>query len=87
MYISLTTHTQLPNEINSESYRGPSLRIGHRYVNLAEFVSEGKLRRKYLLESSKTNAMISVSLDITVIKAQAEFTKCVLSLFLAAFTS
>lgn len=81
-HVYLADDLQLPNEINSESYRGSPLRIGHRYINLAEFVSEGKLRRKYLLESSKTNAMISVSLDITVIKAQAEFTKCVLSLFL-----
>ena len=53
------------------------MRIGHRYINLAEFVNEGKLRRKYLLENSKTNAMISVSLDITVTKAHAEFTKCI----------
>lgn len=81
-HVYLADNLQLPNDINSESYRGSPLRIGHRYINLAEFVSEGKLRRKYLLESSKTNAMISVSLDITVIKAQAEFTKCVLSLFL-----
>ena len=66
---------QLPNEADTESPRGPSLRIGHRHIDLAEFVNEGKLRRKYLLENSKTNAMISVSLDITVIKAQAEFTK------------
>jgi len=61
------------------------LRIGHRYVNLAEFVNEGKLRRKYLLENSKTNAMISVSLDITVIKAQTEFTKCIRSSVYAFF--
>jgi hypothetical protein len=52
---------------------------------LAEFVNEGKLRRKYLLENSKTNAMISVSLDITVIKAQTEFIKCIPSSVSAIF--
>jgi hypothetical protein len=72
---------QLPSEVDQEPYKGSALRLGHRFVNLAEFVNEGKLRRKCLLENSKTNAMISISLDITVVKAQAEFIKCVLSLF------
>ena len=52
-------------------------RIGHKYIDLAEFVNEGKVRRKYLLERSKTNAMVTISLDIATTKAGLEFRKYV----------
>lgn len=52
-------------------------RIGHKYIDLAEFVNEGKLRRKYLLERSKTNAMVTISLDIVTTKTGVEFRKYV----------
>lgn len=50
-------------------------RLGHKYVDLAEFVNEGKVRRKFLLDRSKTNAMILISLDISTIKGGIEFKK------------
>ncbi|KIM27935.1 hypothetical protein M408DRAFT_329845 [Serendipita vermifera MAFF 305830] len=50
-------------------------RVGHKYIDLAEFVNEGKVRRKYLLEKSKTNAMVTISLDITTTKTGVEFRK------------
>jgi hypothetical protein len=52
-------------------------RIGHKYIDLAEFVNEGKVRRKFLLERSKTNAMVTVSLDIVTTKMGIEFRKYV----------
>lgn len=50
-------------------------RVGHKYIDLAEFVNEGKIRRKFLLERSKTNAMITVSLNIVTTKTGIEFKK------------
>ncbi|CAG7850146.1 SubName: Full=Uncharacterized protein {ECO:0000313/EMBL:CCA68377.1} [Serendipita indica DSM 11827] len=50
-------------------------RVGHKFIDLAEFVNEGKIRRKYLLERSKTNAMVTVSLDIRTTKSGIEFRK------------
>ncbi|PVF98693.1 hypothetical protein CPB86DRAFT_774712 [Serendipita vermifera] len=50
-------------------------RIGHKYIDLAEFVNEGKIRRKFLLERSKTNAMVTVSLDIATLKTGIDFRK------------
>ena len=52
-------------------------RVGHKFIDLAEFVNEGKVRRKYLLERSKTNAMVTVSLDIRSTKTGIEFKKYV----------
>jgi len=80
-YIYPADDLQPPSEIDTESYRGHPLRTGHRYFNLVELVNA---QEKYLLENSKTNAMISVSLDITVVKAQAEYTKHIpLSVFVS----
>lgn len=52
-------------------------RVGHKYIDLAEFVNEGKVKRKFLLERSKTNAMVTVSLDIITTKQGIEFKKYV----------
>ncbi|KAG8822906.1 hypothetical protein FRC19_005021 [Serendipita sp. 401] len=50
-------------------------RVGHKFIDLAEFVNEGKIRRKYLLERSKTNAMVTISLEITTLKSGTDFKK------------
>ncbi|KAG8807748.1 hypothetical protein FRC17_004280 [Serendipita sp. 399] len=50
-------------------------RVGHKFIDLAEFVNEGKIRRKYLLERSKTNAMVTISLEITTLKPGMDFKK------------
>jgi hypothetical protein len=43
-------------------------------------VNEGKVRRKFLLDRSKTNAMVLISLDITTVKGGIDFKKYVVSL-------
>lgn len=48
-------------------------RLGAVYLNLAEYVGQGKVERRYLLRQSKTNATLKVSIEIEHVGGEEKY--------------
>uniref|UniRef100_A0A8H7XPN8 C2 NT-type domain-containing protein n=1 Tax=Psilocybe cubensis TaxID=181762 RepID=A0A8H7XPN8_PSICU len=49
-------------------------RLGAVYLNLAQYVGQGVVERKYLLKESKTNATLKITIEMTHVSGETNYT-------------
>ncbi|KAF5325201.1 hypothetical protein D9619_009957 [Psilocybe cf. subviscida] len=56
--------TDGPGASNPQGKNGQNPRLGAVYLNLAEYIGQGKVERRYLLKESKTNATLKIAIEM-----------------------
>ncbi|PPQ91992.1 hypothetical protein CVT25_004648 [Psilocybe cyanescens] len=49
-------------------------RLGAVYLNLAEYIGQGSVERRYLLKESKTNATLKLTIEMTYVSGETNYT-------------